>query len=223
MAGKLDDYVPVNERVQEFHQKYPEGIVTTEVFDVDDKVLRVKAVVYRTQNVPLATGHAEDVRGKGDKILEKLESTAVGRALALGGFLASKKLGEKAAPIASREEMEAFQSNAGPVERQGEPSFPSAAEAAAEMRGIGEDEAVQMEPLVRDWLAGEGGDKEKLKMKLISLGVTEPNVPLVKALAQIPSAKKATELLSWMGQNNSMTAEQLADALIEEGVAVEQA
>jgi hypothetical protein len=213
MAGKLDDYVPVNERVQEFHQKYPEGIVTTEVFDVDDKVLRVKAVVYRTQNVPLATGHAEDVRGKGDKILEKLESTAVGRALALGGFLASKKLGEKAAPIASREEMEAFQS---------EPSFPSAAEAAAEMRGIGEDEAVQMEPLVRDWLAGEGGDKEKLKMKLISLGVTEPNVPLVKALAQIPSAKKATELLSWMGQNNSMTAEQLADALIEEGVAVEQ-
>lgn len=214
MAGKLDDYVPVNERVQEFHQKYPEGIVTTEVFDVDDKVLRVKAVVYRTQNVPLATGHAEDVRGKGDKILEKLESTAVGRALALGGFLASKKLGEKAAPIASREEMEAFQS---------EPSFPSAAEAAAEMRGIGEDEAVQMEPLVRDWLAGEGGDKEKLKMKLISLGVTEPNVPLVKALAQIPSSKKAGELLSWMGQNNSMTAEQLADALVEEGVAVEGA
>lgn len=214
MAGKLDDYVPVNERVQEFHQKYPEGIVTTEVFDVDDKVLRVKAVVYRTQNVPLATGHAEDVRGKGDKILEKLESTAVGRALALGGFLASKKLGEKAAPIASREEMEAF-SNAGPVEAQGgEPSFPS---------GIGEDEAVQMEPLVRDWLAGEGGDKEKLKMKLISLGVTEPNVPLVKALAQIPTAKKAGELLSWMGKNNSMTAEQLADALIEEGVAVEKA
>ncbi len=213
MAGKLDDYVPVNERVQEFHQKYPEGIVTTEVFDVDDKVLRVKAVVYRTQNVPLATGHAEDVRGKGDKILEKLESTAVGRALALGGFLASKKLGEKAAPIASREEMEAFQS---------EPSFPSVAEAAAEMRGIGEDEALQLEPLVRDWLAGEGGDKEKLKMKLISLGVTEPNVPLAKALAQIPSSKKATELLSWMGQNNSMTAEQLADALVAEGVAVEQ-
>lgn len=213
MAGKLDDYVPVNERVQEFHQKYPEGIVTTEVFDVDDKVLRVKAVVYRTQNVPLATGHAEDVRGKGDKILEKLESTAVGRALALGGFLASKKLGEKAAPIASREEMEAFQS---------EPSFPSAAEAAEEMRGIGEDEALQLEPLVRDWLAGEGGDKEKLKMKLISLGVTEPNVPLAKALAQIPSSKKATELLSWMGQNNSMTAEQLADALVAEGVAVEQ-
>jgi hypothetical protein len=214
MAGKLDDYVPVNERVQEFHQKYPEGIVTTEVFDVDDKVLRVKAVVYRTQNVPLATGHAEDVRGKGDKSLERLESTAVGRALALGGFLASKKLSEKAAPIASREEMEAFQS---------EPSFPSAAEAAAEMRGIGEDEAVQMEPLVRDWLAGEGGDKEKLKMKLISLGVTEPNVPLVKALAQIPSSKKAGELLSWMGKNNSMTAEQLADALVEEGVAVEGA
>lgn len=218
MAGKLDDYVPVNERVQEFHQKYPEGIVTTEVFDVDDKVLRVKAVVYRTQNVPLATGHAEDVRGKGDKILEKLESTAVGRALALGGFLASKKLGEKAAPIASREEMEEFHSNGGAVEVP----FPSAAEAKAEMRGIGQDEAVQLEPLVRDWLSGEGGDKEKLKMKLISLGVTEPNVPLVKALAQIPSAKKAGELLSWMGKNNSMTAEQLADALVEEGVAVEQ-
>ena len=98
-------------------------------------------------------------------------------------------------------------------------------EAKAEIRGagIGEDEAVQMEPLVRDWLAGEGGDKEKLKMKLISLGVTEPNVPLVQALAQIPTAKKASDLLAWMGQNNSMTAEQLADALIEEGVAVEKA
>lgn len=216
MAGKLDDYVPANERVQQFHKTYPEGIVTTEVFDVDDKVVRVKAVVYRTQNVPLATGHAEDVRGKGDKCIERLETTAVARALALGGFLASKRLGEKAAPIASREEMEEFHAS-------GEVPFPTAAEAAAEIRGIGHDEAMELEPLVRDWLAGEGGDKEKLKMKLISLGVTEPNVKLTDALAQIPTAKKASDLLAWMGKNNSMTPDQLADALIAEGVAVEKA
>lgn len=197
MAGKLDDYVPVNERVIEAHQTFKDLIITTEVLESDERIL-VKAVAYRGPDTPLATAHAEGRRqGNQDKLLEKIESVAVGRCLAFGGFSASKA-------IASREEMEEFhsKSNAGPVE----PSFPSAAEAAAEMRGIGQDEAVQMEPLVRDWLAGEGGDKEKLKMKLISLGVTEPNVPLVQALAQIPSAKKAGELLSWMGQNNSIPA-----------------
>jgi len=213
MAGKLDDYVPVNERVIEAHQTFKELIITTEVLESDERIL-VKAVVYRSPDVPLATAHAEGKRaGNQDKLLEKIESVAVGRCLAFGGFSASKS-------IASREEMEEFRSNGGAVEVP----FPSAAEAKAEIRGagIGEDEAVQLEPLVRDWLAGEGGDKEKLKMKLISLGVTEPNVPLVQALAQIPTAKKAGELLSWMGKNNSMTAEQLADALVEEGVAVEQ-
>lgn len=216
MAGKLDDYVPVNERVIEAHQTFKDLIITTEVLESDERIL-VKAVAYRGPDTPLATAHAEGKRqGNQDKLLEKIESVAVGRCLAFGGFSASKA-------IASREEMEEFQakSNGGPVE----PSFPTAEEAKAEIRGagIGEDEAVQMEPLVRDWLAGEGGDKEKLKMKLISLGVTEPNVPLVQALAQIPTAKKASDLLAWMGQNNSMTAEQLADALVEEGVAVEQA
>lgn len=216
MAGKLDDYVPVNERVIEAHQTFKDLVITTEVLEAGEYV-RVKAVAYRSPETPLATAHAEAKRqGNQDKLLEKIESVAVGRCLAFGGFSASKA-------IASREEMEEFQSNGGPVEVQGgEVSFPSAAEAAAEMRGIGKDEAVQLEPLVRDWLAGEGGDKEKLKMKLISLGVTEPNVKLTDALAQIPTAKKAQELLSWMGKNNAMTPEQFADALIEEGVAVEK-
>lgn len=211
MAGKLDDYVPVNERVIEAHQTFKDLVITTEVLEAGEYV-RVKAVAYRSPETPLATAHAEAKRqGNQDKLLEKIESVAVGRCLAFGGFSASKA-------IASREEMEEFQSNAGPVE----PSFPTAAEAAAEIRGIGHDEATQLEPLVRDWLAGKSGDKEKLKMKLISLGVTEPNVALVKALAQIPTAAKASELLKWMGESNALTPEELADALIEEGVAVEQ-
>ena len=208
MAGKLDDYVPVNERVIEAHQTFKDLIITTEVLDSGDRIL-VKAVAYRGPDTPLATAHAEGKRqGNQDKLLEKIESVAVGRCLAFGGFSASKA-------IASREEMEEFHAT-------GEVPFPTAAEAAAEIRGIGADEAMELEPLVRDWLAGEGGDKEKLKMKLISLGVTEPNVKLSDALAQIPSSKKAGELLSWMGKNNSMTPDQLADALVAEGVAVEQ-
>ena len=209
MAGKLDDYVPVNERVIEAHQTFKDLIITTEVLDSGDRIL-VKAVAYRGPDTPLATAHAEGKRqGNQDKLLEKIESVAVGRCLAFGGFSASKA-------IASREEMEEFHAT-------GEVPFPTAAEAAAEIRGIGHDEAMELEPLVRDWLAGEGGDKEKLKMKLISLGVTEPNVKLSDALAQIPSSKKAGELLSWMGKNNSMTPDQLADALVAEGVAVEKA
>ena len=209
MAGKLYDYVPVNERVIEAHQTFKDLIITTEVLDSGDRIL-VKAVAYRGPDTPLATAHAEGKRqGNQDKLLEKIESVAVGRCLAFGGFSASKA-------IASREEMEEFHAT-------GEVPFPTAAEAAAEIRGIGHDEAMELEPLVRDWLAGEGGDKEKLKMKLISLGVTEPNVKLSDALAQIPSSKKAGELLSWMGKNNSMTPDQLADALVAEGVAVEKA
>jgi hypothetical protein len=214
MAGKLDDYVPVNERVQEFHRTHPEGIVTTEVLEADDQVVRVKATVFRTPNVPLATGHAEERRGKrDDKVLEKCESTAVGRALALGGFLASKS-------IASREEMESFHSNAGAAEVQPSPTV------AAKVETISASEAGELESYVREWLASGDGNKrrEKLKMKLISLGVSDPNAPLVEVLGQIPSAKKAAELMTWLGeQDNAMTAEELADALIEEGVAVEKA
>lgn len=209
--AKLDDYATVAERLWEFHQKHPEGIVTTEVVHSDDELVRFKAVVYRSQNVPLATGHAEEARNsRSDKVLEKCESTAVGRALALGGFSASKS-------IASREEMESFHAS------KGEVPAASNGSKAAEVETISAAEAAELEPLVRDWLGDDPDKREKLKLKLVSLGVTDPNAPLLEVLGQIPTAKKASELLSWMGKDNSLTPDEFADALIKEGVAVEKA
>lgn len=224
MAGRFDRdaYATVAERLAQFWQAHKSGIVTTEVLQADDSIVRVKAIVYRDQNQVLSTGHAEELRGKrDDKVLEKCESSAVGRALALGGFPASKN-------IASREEMESFHSNGGPVEVQ----FPSAEEArqeaaAAKVEAIGPERAGEIEGYVREWL-GSGKDsearREKLKLFLVNLGVSNPNAPLIEVLGQIPTAEKAAELMTWLGkQDNTMTVEEFADALVEEGVAVERA
>lgn len=114
----LENYVSVNERVMDFRSKYAEGAIHTQRetdlrIEVDGEVtifVRFKALAFRNKDeielyakagVATAAGHAELELGR-DKVTEKCESIAVGRALALLGFAADKSL-------ASREEMEEFQ------------------------------------------------------------------------------------------------------------------
>jgi len=101
LQGK--EYAQVVERLKEFRKDNPRGkIETTPHIQEDGKVL-FKAYILKDksdENSAEATGHALG-ENKGIKAFEKLETIAVGRALALLGYASD---GE----IASGEEMEEY-------------------------------------------------------------------------------------------------------------------
>ena len=97
---KGKEYVPVVERVKEFHKLYPNGNITTEILFNDDKRVVVKAIVTLETKIMLKTtengfgnstdmgkvftGHSQAEWGKGmmgGVALEVAETSAVGRAL----------------------------------------------------------------------------------------------------------------------------------------------
>lgn len=91
---KGKEYVPVVERVKEFHKLYPDGEILTEIVSNDDKRVVIKATV-KFMAVPSAgepddrypvefTGHSQAEWGKGlmgGVALEVAETSAIGRAL----------------------------------------------------------------------------------------------------------------------------------------------
>lgn len=88
-------YFTVAERIQEFHEKFPDGSITTEIINTSDQeLIRVKASVHLDGR--LFTGHAEEVRGSTQinktNPLENCESSAVGRALAFLGLGADESI-----------------------------------------------------------------------------------------------------------------------------------
>lgn len=126
MAGRIKtvkigggiDYAKVADRTKIFWEENPNGKIDTEREDISENKVRFIARIWRDSKVILdlatvgtdinivkltanATASA-DAAKKGDKENEKLETVAVGRALAMLGYLAS---GE----VASREEMEQFE------------------------------------------------------------------------------------------------------------------
>ena len=101
LQGK--EYATVPARLKEFREANPKGSVATSYQILENNQIVFEAIV-RKDNSDMesasATGHAMGDL-KGQKAFEKLETIAVGRALALLGYLAS---GE----VASSEEMEDF-------------------------------------------------------------------------------------------------------------------
>jgi hypothetical protein len=98
-----NDYAKVADRLKKFREECPNGQIKTEPkFLEDNKILFTATVVKdkSTDSSAEATGHALG-ENKGTKAFEKLETVAIGRALATLGYLMS---GE----IASTEEMEEF-------------------------------------------------------------------------------------------------------------------
>lgn len=128
MRYNLDDYETVDDRIQRFYADHPDGrIVTYEVTEEADRArgyFVVRAQIFTDHedqhaNCPKATGLAFEIEGtSGANVtssLENCETSAIGRALANGGYSSSKK------GRASREEMEKVQR--GPVPRS-EPTIP---------------------------------------------------------------------------------------------------
>ena len=101
----LDSYVQVNERIIEFYTKYPLGSIQSEVLQLTDNHVIMKAYVYREPGDPNpGIGHSMmQIPGptpytKGSEI-ENAETSAWGRALAALGF-------EVKRGIASQQEIE---------------------------------------------------------------------------------------------------------------------
>lgn len=105
MNLKGGEYAKVPERIRLFREACPNGLIeTTPTIQADGSII-FKARVLKDkadQSSGEGIGHSFG-KNDGDKAFEKLETIAVGRALAMLGYLAS---GE----IASSEEMEDFYS-----------------------------------------------------------------------------------------------------------------
>ena len=91
-----DDYAPVADRVRLFYERYPTGRIVTHLVRRTDEGVVFRAEVFRgpTDREPAATGWAAEREGDGDintvACLENTETSAVGRALANLGLVASK-------------------------------------------------------------------------------------------------------------------------------------
>lgn len=100
---ELKDYETVETRITKFWNAHPQGRIATDLVAYGPQFI-VKAEVYRdiADPVPYATGYAEETVGSSPvnktSALENCETSAIGRALANGGFATSGKR-------ASREEM----------------------------------------------------------------------------------------------------------------------
>lgn len=106
MSGKfsMDDYVPVNERIDQFYRSHPEGSIQSEIVELTASRVTVKAYAYRTPDDPRpGVGHSSlEIPGstpytRGSEI-ENAETSAWGRAIAALGF-------EVKRGVASREEV----------------------------------------------------------------------------------------------------------------------
>lgn len=98
------DYAQVKDRMMEFREANPRGLIETTPTIQSDGQIMFKARILKDKGDETsaeATGHALGAN-KGVKAFEKLETIAVGRALALLGY------GSDGA-IASSEEMEEFE------------------------------------------------------------------------------------------------------------------
>ncbi len=88
----LSQYETVDQRLEKFWVKYPDGAIITELVAHKDDRFIFKASVYKTyaDAIPFATGFAEEiVAGRGVNLTsacENAESSAIGRALHTGGI-----------------------------------------------------------------------------------------------------------------------------------------
>jgi hypothetical protein len=105
MGFNLEDYEPVAVRHSRWLEQHPNGRTMTRMLSEPGADICVMKAELWIDDVPVATGHAEEVRGAGNvnrtSHVENCETSAVGRALANAGMA-----GTDVNKRPSREEME---------------------------------------------------------------------------------------------------------------------
>lgn len=108
ISGNID-YSKVTQRILEFRQANPRGDIQTAPTILEDGQVMFKATVVKDkkdESSASATGHSLGLN-KGVKAFEKLETIAVGRALAMLGYASDGEI----ASAEEMEELEAYQQN----------------------------------------------------------------------------------------------------------------
>ena len=161
---RMDDYVPVNARIEEFYERYPEGSIQTEIVTHTDALVVVKAWAYRTpDDLRPCTAHSQlAIPGRTnftrDSEVENAETSAVGRALAMLGFAVKEGM-------ASREEV---RNKSGAEEPRREPPASPLAKVAQELGAT---------PALRERLEGASPDWRDAAIKMMTdLNLTPSDV-----------------------------------------------
>ena len=105
-------YAPVDQRIAEFYEDFPDGSIRTFVAASDEKSIMFEARCYRSleeaRDGIYTSGFAHEIQGSGPvnrtNHVENAETSAIGRALANLGY--SGAVDGKRAPRPSREEMQ---------------------------------------------------------------------------------------------------------------------
>lgn len=88
MAFNLDDYEPVEKRITDFWQKFPNGRIHTVIVSLDEKQVIVRAEIFtdREDHRPVTVDHAQEKVGSSgmtaNSWLEIACTSAIGRGLA---------------------------------------------------------------------------------------------------------------------------------------------
>jgi hypothetical protein len=93
-TGKVNirgkEYLTVAYRIKQFRVDHPDWQIHTDIVDMDDDRVVVRAEICDSASVTIASGHAEEKRSSSQinqtSALENCESSAVGRALAFAGY-----------------------------------------------------------------------------------------------------------------------------------------
>lgn len=108
-------YIEVNQRIKAFRQVYPTGTISTEILNLENGVVMMKATVLDDDGKTLATGLAYEKESSSfinkTSFIENCETSAIGRALGFCGFGIDSS-------VASAEEVENAMLNQGSQDKQ---------------------------------------------------------------------------------------------------------
>lgn len=87
---KGKQYSEVSQRIKAFRLVHPSGCITTEIIDMDNGIVTMKASVFDEQNHLLGTGFAQEKENSSSinktSYIENCETSAIGRALGMCGY-----------------------------------------------------------------------------------------------------------------------------------------
>ena len=87
---KGKEYAEVNQRIKAFRMVHPNGAITTEIIELENGIVTMKATVYDDDLRLIGTGTAQEKETSTfinkTSFIENCETSAVGRALGMCGF-----------------------------------------------------------------------------------------------------------------------------------------